>query len=217
LQALHHYNTFILISKILHLDLDKEYSRPTFKQNLLNLTDKNIIFKLRPNNKTAYRYFFNYDHHDCNLILNSNILQTILGITNNNLMIYSKYFKLKSTIFENNLQTFKSSAHTDIDYNKLKLQLTFIKQYTFNIIRNTIHIDPTEITKNFNLNLTTYRHNISQLTKYIIHNPNKKITNYNLSSSIILIPTTINRKNKNALHPQQFYKRYYMHLDSNHL
>lgn len=216
MQAFRHYNTFLLITKILHLDIDEEYSRPTYKKTLLNLTNKNIIFKLRPNNKTAYRYFFNYDHHDCNLILNSNLLKTILGITNNNLMIYSKYFNLKSTIFQNTVQTFKTS-HTDIDYTKLKLQITYLKQFTFNLISNKLHTDPTEFNRNFNLNLATYRHNISQLTNYIIHNSNKKITNFNLSSSIVLTPTTVNTKIKNALHPQQFYKRYYMHLYSNHL
>lgn len=118
------------MTKIINLDFDVIYSIPHYKNTILILLNKQVVFRDRPDNKTAYRYYINRDNLNLNEINSNDWYNAILNINDIDIINYSKFFNLKTNIYNQTVTTYTNNKYntTSIDYDKLNN----IKNLTYN-------------------------------------------------------------------------------------
>ncbi|KAF0754926.1 Uncharacterized protein FWK35_00009960 [Aphis craccivora] len=72
----HHFNAFILITSILHFELNTDINKCNYKKTFMKWTSKNIIFREPDNKNKAHEYFINYENPVINKILSGSQLIT---------------------------------------------------------------------------------------------------------------------------------------------
>lgn len=89
-QITHLYNSFMLLTSIMHITYPISDLKRDFKKHITSLTKKKMLFRVKPYKQHAFSYFIDYDNEFINdAIKNSQILNHILKLTPDTILFYS--------------------------------------------------------------------------------------------------------------------------------